>query len=131
VIAGDYMSYIYFNPNPEGRFVGDCVIRAMSMALNQSWEKTYLDICQKGLSMHDMPSANRVWGAYLKDCGFTKHVIPDNCPDCYSVREFAYEHPSGTYILGTGTHVVAVLNGNYYDSWDSGDGVPIYYFKRR
>lgn len=125
------MSYIYFNPNPEGRFVGDCVIRAMSMALNQSWEKTYLDICQKGLSMHDMPSANRVWGAYLKDCGFTKHVIPDNCPDCYSVREFAYEHPSGTYILGTGTHVVAVLNGNYYDSWDSGDEVPIYYFKRR
>lgn len=125
------MSYIYFNPNPEGRFVGDCVIRAMSMALNQSWEKTYLDICQKGLSMHDMPSANRVWGAYLKDCGFTKHVIPDNCPDCYSVREFAYDHPSGTYILGTGTHVVAVLNGNYYDSWDSGDEVPIYYFKRR
>jgi hypothetical protein len=125
------MSYIYFNPNPEGRFVGDCVIRAMSMALNQSWEKTYLDICQKGLSMHDMPSANRVWGAYLKDCGFTKHVIPDNCPDCYSVREFAYEHPFGTYILGTGTHVVAVLNGNYYDSWDSGDEVPIYYFKRR
>ena len=125
------MSYIYFNPNPEGRFVGDCVIRAISMALNQSWEKTYLDICQKGLSMHDMPSANRVWGAYLKDCGFTKHVIPDNCPDCYSVREFAYDHPSGTYILGTGTHVVAVLNGNYYDSWDSGDEAPIYYFKRR
>ena len=28
-------------------------------------------------------------------------------------------------------HVIAVENGDYYDNWDSGDEVPIYYWERR
>jgi len=35
--------------------------------------------------MSDMPSANRVWMAYLKKIGFKKYLIPDTCPDCYTV----------------------------------------------
>lgn len=31
------MAYIYFNPNPDGIHVGDCVIRAVSKATNQTW----------------------------------------------------------------------------------------------
>ena len=61
------MAFIFFNPNPAGKFVGDCVIRAISKATGQSWEKTYIGIVEKGLNMRDMPSANRVWAAYLKD----------------------------------------------------------------
>lgn len=30
------MSYIYDNPNPYGKKVGDCVIRALSRALGMS-----------------------------------------------------------------------------------------------
>lgn len=124
------MAYQYFNSNPAGQFVGDCVIRAISKATNQSWEKTYVDIVSKGLSMYDMPSANRVWGAYLKDIGFKKAVIPDTCPDCYSVIDFTKDNPQGIFLLGTGTHVIAVIDGDYYDTWDSGDETPIYYFRR-
>jgi hypothetical protein len=50
---------------------------------------------------------------------------------CYTIKEFCKDHPIGDYLLGTGSHVVAVLDGNYYDTWDSGSEVPIYYFKRR
>lgn len=78
------MSYINFNPNPDRKLVGDCVIRAISKAMNQSWEDTYMGIMLQGFAMHDMPSSNDVWGRYLFEHGFRRYIIPDTCPDCYA-----------------------------------------------
>ena len=124
------MSYVYYNPNPLKISVGDCTIRAISKALSISWEKTYLSLAIQGFNMYDMPSANRVWGQFLKDNGFRKYQLPDTCPDCYTIRDFCMGFPRGTYVVGTGEHVVCIKNGNYYDSWDSGNEILIYYFKR-
>lgn len=79
--------------------------------------------------MYDMPSSNSVWGAYLKDKGYESFAIPNTCPDCYTIRDFCYDYPYGKYILAAGDHVVAIEYGDYYDTWDSGDVVPIYYWK--
>lgn len=122
--------YVSFNPNPEGKYVGDCVIRAIVKATGDSWNTIYDDVANKGYNLKDMPSSNHVWASYLKDRGFHRYIIPDTCPDCYTVRNFCRDHPYGVYILGTGTHVVTCVDGDYYDSWDSGDEVPIYYFER-
>lgn len=125
------MSYVYYNPNPLKLSVGDCTIRAISRALNYSWKHTYLSLAIQGFLMYDMPSANRVWGEFLKSQNFIKRQIPDTCPDCYTIRDFCIDNPIGTFIVGTGEHVVCVINGDYYDSWDSGNEIPIYYFERR
>ena len=125
------MSYVFYNPNPQGLSVGDCTIRAISCALNLSWKRTYLHLALQGFLMYDMPSANRVWGQFLKTKGFIKYQIPDTCPECYTIRDFCFDHPQGIYVVGTGEHVVCVINGDYYDSWDSGNEIPIYYFQRR
>lgn len=122
--------FIHRNPNPNGSYVGDCVIRALSIAMQKPWYDIYVDLCLQGLMMYDMPSSNRVWNEYLKTEGYTRHVIPSDCPGCYTVRDFCGEHFKGTYILGTGTHVIAVINGNYFDTWDSGDESPIYYWTK-
>ena len=124
------MSYVYYNPNPLKLSIGDCTIRAISQALSMTWEETYLSLVVQGFHMYDMPSANRVWGEFLKLNGFKKYQLPDTCPDCYTIRDFCYDFPVGVYIVGTGEHVVCVKNGNYFDSWDSGSEIPIYYFKR-
>ena len=125
------MSFVYFNPNPRNRKnVGDCTVRAVSKALGISWETAYIDLVMQGYELADMPSSNVVMNAYLHSKGFSKHVIDDLCPDCYSIRDFADEHFKGIYILGTGTHVVCIKDGNYYDSWDSGDEIPIYYYQK-
>ena len=59
--------YSYFNPNPiKNKRVGDCVVRAISKALNQSWEETYIELCLLGYIMGDWGSSNAVWNAYLK-----------------------------------------------------------------
>lgn len=123
------MGYIFYNPNPDKNLVGDCVIRAISKVTNQTWDDTYMGICFQGYIMKDMPSSNNIWGAYLKNKGFRRRVIPNTCPDCYTVRDFCYDHPEGVYMLATGTHVVAVEDGNYFDSWDSGSEIPIYYWQ--
>lgn len=121
--------FVKRNPNPKGSYVGDCVIRALSIATGRSWRDIYLDLASHGLVMCDMPSSNRVWGDYLSELGYERHIIP-NCIDCYTIRDFCGEYFRGTYIVGTGSHVVAVINGDYYDTWDSGDETPIYYWKK-
>lgn len=124
------MGYIRFNTNPVNNLVGDCVIRAISILTNSSWDDTYWDIAIQGYMMKDMPSSNSVWGEYLKQKGFRRTVIPDTCPACYTVKDFCYEHRNGKYLLATGSHVIAVVDGDYYDTWDSGEEIPIYYWKK-
>ena len=120
----------FFNTNPAGRNVGDCVIRAVCKATGQTWEKSYTDLCLQGFMMLDMPSSNAVWGAYLRGQGFKRYVIPNTCPDCYTIGQFAEDHPQGLFVVATGTHVVTVDGGTIFDTCDSSNEVPIYYFTK-
>ncbi len=122
------MAYIYANPNPKNKIVDDCVIRALSLALGKSWDEIHYALAKQSYFDKDIMNANSVWGKYLNGIGIERHNLPDNCPLCYSVRQFTTDHPKGVYIAATGTHVVAVIDGDYYDTFDSGDYVPIYYF---
>jgi len=124
------MGFILTNPNPKNNLTGDCVIRAISLVDEQTWDDTFIELMVKSFEMKDIPSANNVWGSYLHDIGYRRNIIPNTCPDCYRVKDFIEDYPTGTYILATGTHVIAVKDGNYYDTWDSGDEVPIYYWKK-
>ena len=123
--------YKNLNVNPLHRRADDCTVRAISTALNKPWEEVYADLCLEGLKFYDMPSANHVWGAYLKDKGFERSLVDDCGRDCYTVADFAQDHPEGTYILAISGHVVAVQDGDYYDSWNSGSEIPIYYWRAK
>ena len=37
-----------------------------------------------------------------------------------TVESFTKEHKEGTYILRVANHIVASVDGMYYDTWDSG-----------
>ena len=122
--------YKPFNPNPAGKRVGDCVVRAICRLFDLSWEDAFAQLTLKAYAMHDMPSSNDVWGTYLLEHGFKRFIIPDSCPDCYTVRQFCVDNPNLIGILATGTHVIAISSGDYFDTWDSGDEVPIYYWRK-
>ena len=123
--------YVMYNPNPTGRFVEDCAIRAVSKALDIDWETAYAKLAMNGYAMGDLPNANSVWGALLRQNGFYREAIPNTCPDCYSAEEFAKDHPKGTFVLGFGKHVATIVDGNIYDSWDSSREIPQYYWYRK
>lgn len=124
------MGYVVVNPNPENNLVGDCVIRAISILTDRSWDDTYIGVVSEGFLLKDMPSSNRVWGSYLQREGYVRNIIPNTCPNCYTVSDFCSDNKIGKYLLATGSHVVAVVDGNYYDTWDSGNEIPIYYWKK-
>ena len=123
--------YISYNANPDGNRVIDCTVRAISTVLNQTWEQTYAGMVVEGMAIYNMPSANVVWNNYLKRKGFKRYIIPDDLSEDYSVRDFCKDNPKGTFLLALEGHVVAVIDGNYYDTWDSGDEIPIYYWHRK
>lgn len=122
--------YVHANPNPNGAYVEDCVIRAIAIATNRSWDDIAINLFLQAYVMKNMPSVNKVWANYLRSIGFVQYVIPNTCPDCYTIRDFCMDHPDGVFILATGSHVVAVIDGDYYDAWDSGDELPISVWRR-
>ena len=122
------MAFREWNPNPTGRRVGDCAVRAVARALGVDWETAYLKISVNGYAMGDMPSSDSVWGSVLRQAGFYRTAVPNTCPDCYTVAAFAKDHPSGIYVLALGGHVVTVVDGDWYDTWDSGGQIPQYFW---
>lgn len=120
-----------FNENPAGRRVGDCAVRAVSVALGMDWETAYALITAAGFAMGDMPSSNSVWGAVLRQHGFSRMNLPDECPDCYTAADFVRDHPHGTYVLGFGNHVATVRDGVIYDAWNSSNEIPQYVWYRK
>ena len=105
-------------------------MRAISLATGKDWYDTYFGMALQGAIMCNMPSANSVTTAFLKNNGFRRRTIPDDCPDCYTIEDFCKDHPQGVYVIGTGSHLTTVIDGTLWDSWDSRNETPVYYFEK-
>lgn len=123
--------WIYANPNPCRQEEPDCVVRAVCLATGQDWDDVHWDLCILSHYECTMPSVNWLWDLYLRKCGFEKFLLPDACPKCVTVREFAKRYPEGTYVIGTGSHAVCVRDWNWYDLFDSADEVPTYFYRKK
>lgn len=123
------MMYVFFNPSPTNSKVGDCVIRSICAVTGDDWDTVYLKLCVEGFILKDMPSSNAVWGEVLRRRGFRKGILPTTCPNCMTIRQFCEEYNKGVYVIGTGNHAVAAIDGDYYDSWDSGNEVVAYFWE--
>lgn len=121
--------YQYFNPNPAKTRVGDCTVRAICRATGKCWDGVFLSLSAFAFAAKDLPSANAVWGRYLRELGYRRHLIDDD-REGYTVEDFCQDHPEGTYILAMDGHVVCVQEGFYYDTWDSGKEIPVYYWEK-
>ena len=124
------MGFIQKNYNPHNKLVDDCVIRAIAAVTGKDWDEVYLGLVIEGFIEKDLPNGNTVWGNYLLSHGFTRHFIPNTCPLCYTVKQFVKEHKHGIYVLGDGNHTIAVVDGFYIDTWDSGDRTVLFYFRK-
>lgn len=118
--------YAYYQPNETDikDKVGDCQIRALSKALGLTWLEVF------DLTM-PMCREERVPSIFSCDLTRTKRLMA-NLGFVYTgvsnkkgtkrptVRSFAKDHPNGRYVLSVANHVVACVDGKYYDTWDCG-----------
>lgn len=121
----------FFNPNPLGRRVGDCSIRALCAALDLDWDTVHDMTSRMSKQLGDMQSADAAWGAVLRQHGFVKQLLPDQCPDCYTAGEFARDNPKGTFVLAFGGHVSTIRDGTILDTWNTSNEIPIYVWMRK
>lgn len=124
--------YVFYNPNPFKRSTSDCVVRAITKLLDEDWDSIFLRLSLIAFEKKDNLEKNHVWGDFLKRLGFKKTYVLDDYPYGYTVRDFCMDHPVGRFLLRidglNSGHVVAVVDGDYYDSWDSGDEIIEYFY---
>ena len=121
--------WIKANPNPCKKEVPDCVIRAIAIALNLSWYQVSDELYDVARNDCSVSSDDNVWGHYLYLKGFEPFLLPRDCPRCITIGMFTEIFPIGTYIIGTGSHAVAIIDGNFFDSWDSSNEVVSFFWK--
>lgn len=105
--------------------VGDCQIRALSKALGLTWVETFdkvMPICREQQVMDIFSCDLQKTKEAMARIGFEYVGISNKKGSKRpTVDRFAKEHTEGTYIAVVAHHVVAVVDGAYYDTWDSGE----------
>lgn len=121
--------WVNYNANPDHNRTTDCVIRAISTALNEDWDSIFAIISAYAFDMKNTMDSNEVWSEFLWDKGFEREAIKKHHGK--TVEDFCIDHPTGTYLLAIDGHLVCVKDGYYWDAWDSGQEIPVYYWERK
>ena len=113
-----------YNPNPKSRNIGDCTLRSYCAAFNISWENAFdiaSEVAKENSSMIQYVADKVLTEKFgcTVDEKYNKKTVKNK--DRITVNTFAMTHPYGTYILHIRQHQVTVKDGEYWDSWDSGD----------
>lgn len=118
--------YRYYQPNEKDLKdqVGDCQVRALSKVLGLSWLETFdltIPICRE-LQTYTIFACDLVKTKKAMDTlGFEYTGISTKKGTVRpTVDEFAKTHKQGKFILKVANHVVACVDGIYYDTWDCG-----------
>ena len=115
--------YKYYQPNKKDikDKYGDCVVRALTKVMNKTWIEVFNELYTYAVDIQCMPNDKQCYETYLKDNGFEYHGISNKKGSKRpTVESFTKEHKTGTFFLNVANHVVSVVDGTYYDTWDSG-----------
>lgn len=117
------MNFKKLNMNPKNLKVGDCVIRALTLAdEDEDYKRVYKELFEIGYKMCRMPNDKNVYSKWLDQHGWTKMKMPKK-PDGkrYTLQEYADENPKITFVAGVAGHLTFVQKGIIIDSWYCGN----------
>lgn len=116
---------VRYNANSRNKSVGDCVKRALTVAYSMDYDEVSRELARiNGGRFEEGYSRPQVYDKFLLARGDKFIGVPPK--DRITVEEFTEKNPKGVYVLEVGktpdsysSHLVAVVNGNFYDSWNS------------
>ncbi len=115
--------YVYYQPNKRDikDEHGDCVIRALTKATNKDWFTIFDELIPYARELPALPNNKVAYEKYLLDNGFKYFGISNRKGSKRpTVLGFAESHEEGTYVLNIANHMVSVVDGRYYDTWNCG-----------
>ena len=123
----------YHNENPKGRHTGDCVIRALALALQKPWADVIDDLVVEAKdSGYSVASKENYEGYLTKKLGWTRHKQPRTESNTkytgMDFVEYLEAHEDEFYLVDTviahiGSHHVTVFkredeSWRCYDIWN-------------
>lgn len=137
----DTATFHNFNANPRNKITTDCVIRALSTAMERPYNEVYEELFKFSLKCGLMLNDHKCYEKYLEAQGWIKHSQPrkdDNTK--YTGKQFCkWIQDSYEYAIGItqpiiahigGHHIVAIMDGKVNDTWDSTGGAIGNYWTR-
>lgn len=106
----------YVNPHPQGKLVGDCVKRAITLASNRDYKEVQLELNRyKKVTKAKKFNEDKNWVKYVERKMMWQKLSGYRN---MKVGEFAKMHPKGTYLLTTRKHLTTVKDGKVLDTWN-------------
>ena len=109
-------TFRYWNENPMGAEVSDCVTRAIKLASGLPYSTIRKKLFHtKELLDCESPYCSSCYGFLVQE---VLGGVPKNC-DGMTVGEFADNNPNGTYLIRIEGHLLAIKDNCVYDLWDN------------
>lgn len=124
----------YYNPNPTCKFfksgkpknwyINDSSIRAISKALNLTWESAYDLLVKVGKKQYNVPTSKQVIEEVLADNGFEfvtygKPGKDEKRPNVKQFIEKLTDDTNDIYVLNLADYFTCVINKKIYDVSDA------------
>lgn len=105
------MKYYFYNANPYGNDISDCVIRCLAVLTDKSWREVYDELTY--LAGNEGLTFDRV--EFVED--YLDERYPRECHYSKTVEEFAREYPYGRYAVTMDGHITAIIDGTVIDTF--------------
>jgi len=113
------LKFKYWNENVEGKHIGDCVTRAITLASGLSYNKVQEKLFYTGKLLECDPLCVECYDFLL-----TKYLDFDRLyPLNETLWEFSSKHTRGMYLVRSRGHISVLLDNCVYDTWDCRDMV--------
>lgn len=119
------------NVNPKGRRTGDCVVRALTVALNKSYEEVFDRLVAIAKQSCYTPNDKHTYEKLLAEEGFAKAKQPRKADNTkYTVSEIRLLTNRRKVVISVANHLTVVSDGVLVDTWNcSRKTIGNYYYK--
>lgn len=126
----DTKTFHYHNANPKNRITTDCVVRAISTALELPYSQVVMELAEMQCKTGYDDGDKTLYEKYLASKGWVKHKQPRKDFNlkytgkefCEMAQEYTMDYPSRMIANIGGHHIVAIVEGRVWDTWDSTGG---------
>lgn len=108
----------YLNLNPNGETTGDCVIRAMSLALGNDYYDTIDSLIKTSHYFNCDMLVKDCYGSMLDELGFKKYYGMGR-----TVKEVAEDFYDKKLLIRIESHLTASLYGDVFDTWNTSNEI--------
>lgn len=115
--------FIKNNLNPKGHKTSDCTIRALACATGIGWDKAFIELANEAFRLKlGQCDIDVLESVLMNKYGFRKESCKvEKGKSRPKVKDIAVQHNGSIIIARVANYVVPCMNGNYIDTWDSGE----------